>query len=152
MACLLVRATGVNITGQHRLTLDVVAGYKEDSTKGNMLRFEESLPKLPVPTLEATAKRYLKSIHPLLSKVEYEQSKKAVDAFIAPDSLGHTLQKRLLARREDPKHMIWSGSAKCWRFIRCWRRSAAVAGKFSSRPFLTKTEAVDWLRWRIIRL
>jgi hypothetical protein len=27
-------------------------GYKEDLSKGQMLRFEESLPKLPVPTLE----------------------------------------------------------------------------------------------------
>lgn len=37
-------------------------GYKEDSSKGPMLRFEESLPQLPVPTLEETAKRYLKVI------------------------------------------------------------------------------------------
>jgi hypothetical protein len=27
-------------------------GYKEDISKGKMLRFEDSLPKLPVPTLE----------------------------------------------------------------------------------------------------
>jgi hypothetical protein len=29
-----------------------VAGYKEDMAKGKMLRFEDSLPRLPVPTLE----------------------------------------------------------------------------------------------------
>jgi hypothetical protein len=28
------------------------AGYKEDLSKGKMLRFEDSLPRLPVPTLE----------------------------------------------------------------------------------------------------
>jgi hypothetical protein len=27
-------------------------GYKEDLSKGKMLRFEDSLPRLPVPTLE----------------------------------------------------------------------------------------------------
>ena len=48
------------------------AGYKEDNSKGPMLRFEESLPRLPVPTLEETAKRYLRSVHPLLSSEEYQ--------------------------------------------------------------------------------
>jgi len=33
-------------------------GYKEDLSKGKMLRFEDSLPKLPVPTLEGTAFHY----------------------------------------------------------------------------------------------
>lgn len=82
-------------------------GYKEDASKGPMLRFEESLPRLPVPTLEETAKRYLRSVHPLLSKQEYTQTEKAVSEFLAPNSLGHTLQKRLVARREDPKIKNW---------------------------------------------
>lgn len=72
-----------------------------------MLRFEDSLPKLPLPTLEETSKRYLKSVHPLLTKPEYEATQKAVDAFIQPGSIGHELQKRLVARRDDPKHRNW---------------------------------------------
>ena len=72
-----------------------------------MLRFEDSLPRLPVPTLEETAQRYLKSVHPLLSKSEYEKTQKAVEAFIAPGSIGHTLQKRLNERRDDPKMKNW---------------------------------------------
>ena len=72
-----------------------------------MLRFEESLPRLPVPTLEETSKRYLKSVHPLLNEVEYENTKRAVDAFAKAGSMGHQLQKRLQARREDPKHKNW---------------------------------------------
>ncbi|EUC41801.1 hypothetical protein COCMIDRAFT_8514 [Bipolaris oryzae ATCC 44560] len=83
------------------------AGYKEDHTKGAMLRFEESLPRLPVPTLEETAKRYLKSVHPLLSKTEYEATTKAVNEFVAPGGPGEKLQERLVARREDPKHKNW---------------------------------------------
>ena len=85
----------------------VPEGYREDLSKGAMLRFEDSLPRLPVPTLEETSKRYLKSIHPLLTKDEYAASEKAVAAFQKEDGLGRTLQKRLLARREDPKNKNW---------------------------------------------
>ena len=81
--------------------------YKEDHAKGAMLRYEESLPHLPIPTLEETAQRYLKSVHPLLSQTEYEHTQKAVEAFIAPGSIGHTLQKRLNERREDPNIRNW---------------------------------------------
>lgn len=82
-------------------------GYQEDHSKGAMLRFEESLPRLPVPTLEETAKRYLKSVHPLLTPTEYENTKMAVDAFVKPGAVGHTLQERLKARAADPKVKNW---------------------------------------------
>jgi carnitine O-acetyltransferase len=82
-------------------------GYQEDSSKGPMLRFQDSLPKLPVPTLEETAARYLKSLHPLLSSSEFESSKKAVEEFIKPGGVGAKLQEKLIARREDPKHKNW---------------------------------------------
>lgn len=72
-----------------------------------MLRFEDSLPRLPVPTLEETAKRYLKSVHPLLSSSEFEITEKAVKDFIKPGSIGQELQRRLQARREDPRHRNW---------------------------------------------
>ncbi|KAF2723357.1 acyltransferase ChoActase/COT/CPT [Polychaeton citri CBS 116435] len=72
-----------------------------------MIRFEDSLPKLPVPTLEETAKKYLKSVHPLLSESEFQHTQKVVDEFVAPGSLGQELQKRLVARREDPEHRNW---------------------------------------------
>ncbi|KAE8452612.1 hypothetical protein EG329_013871 [Mollisiaceae sp. DMI_Dod_QoI] len=83
------------------------AGYREDSSKGPMLRFEESLPKLPIPALEETAARYLKSVHPLLSTSELESTTKAVQDFIKPGGIGRKLQEKLIARREDPKHKNW---------------------------------------------
>jgi carnitine O-acetyltransferase len=85
----------------------VPEGYREDTSKGSMLRFEDSLPRLPVPPLEETSARYLKSLHPLLTKEEYAASEKVVAEFQKEGSLGQTLQKRLLARREDPKHKNW---------------------------------------------
>ncbi|KAI1779601.1 carnitine O-acetyltransferase [Hypoxylon cercidicola] len=82
-------------------------GYVEDKSKGAMLRFQESLPRLPVPTLAETANRYVKSLHPLLSPVEYAASKKAVDEFIKPGGVGQKLQEKLIARRENPKVKNW---------------------------------------------
>lgn len=72
-----------------------------------MLRFEESLPKLPVPTLEETAARYLKSVHPLLTTSEFQSTTEAVKDFVKPGGIGSKLQEKLLARREDPKHKNW---------------------------------------------
>ncbi|EYE97730.1 carnitine O-acetyltransferase CAT2 [Aspergillus ruber CBS 135680] len=85
----------------------VPEGYKEDISKGKMLRFEDSLPRLPVPSLEETAKRYLKSVHPIVTDAEYERTKKAVEAFIRPGGSGQTLQERLLARAADPNCRNW---------------------------------------------
>ncbi|KAL8878907.1 MAG: hypothetical protein Q9198_003377, partial [Flavoplaca austrocitrina] len=72
-----------------------------------MLRFEDSLPRLPVPTLEETSRRYLKSVYPLLNQAEFENTRKAVEDFVRPNGIGQELQKRLQARREDPKHKNW---------------------------------------------
>lgn len=72
-----------------------------------MLRFQESLPKLPVPTLEETASRYLKSLHPILSPEELARSKAAVEEFIKPGGVGQELQKKLLAKAADPNVKNW---------------------------------------------
>ncbi|KAM4064767.1 choline/Carnitine o-acyltransferase domain-containing protein [Hirsutella rhossiliensis] len=82
-------------------------GYVEDKSRGPTLRFQDSLPRLPVPTLEETAKRYLKSLHPLLSTIEFEASSKAVAEFVKPGGAGTKLQERLVARREDPATKNW---------------------------------------------
>lgn len=72
-----------------------------------MLRFEDSLPRLPIPTLQETAKRYLKSVHAVVSEDEYKRTEQAVEEFIRPGGQGETLQKRLQARRDDPKLKNW---------------------------------------------
>ncbi|KAI1079215.1 acyltransferase ChoActase/COT/CPT [Whalleya microplaca] len=90
-----------------RSNSSIPAGYKEDKSKGPMLRFQESLPRLPVPTLEETAARYVKSLHPLLSPEEYAASKKAVEEFIKPGGVGRKLQEKLVAKREDPETKNW---------------------------------------------
>ncbi|RKF79527.1 Carnitine O-acetyltransferase, mitochondrial [Golovinomyces cichoracearum] len=84
-----------------------IKGDKEDIPKNRMLRFEDSLPRLPVPSLEETAARYLKSVHPLLSTSEYESTTRAVRDFLKPGGIGRKLQARLVARRESPEIKNW---------------------------------------------
>ncbi|RPB21994.1 acyltransferase ChoActase/COT/CPT [Terfezia boudieri ATCC MYA-4762] len=83
------------------------AGNREDPTKPPMFRFQESLPKLPVPTLEETASRYLKSLQPLLTPEELKDSTAAVQEFIKPGGIGQELQKKLQAKAADPNVKNW---------------------------------------------
>lgn len=104
-------------------------GYKEDLSKGKMLRFEDSLPRLPVPSLEETGLRYLKSVHPLLSEAEYENTKKAVEAFIRPGGEGQPLQERLLARAANPKIKNW--------LIEWWNDAAYLGARAPVVPYVS---------------
>jgi carnitine O-acetyltransferase len=90
-----------------RSSSSLPSGYSEDKSKGAMLRFQDSLPRLPVPTLEETSKRYLKSLQPLLSEAEFAKSKTAVDDFVKPGGVGQRLQEKLLAKRQDPETKNW---------------------------------------------
>ncbi|KKK15144.1 hypothetical protein P175DRAFT_0503044 [Aspergillus ochraceoroseus IBT 24754] len=104
---LLAKSAVAPTMAPRRKASSVPEGYKEDLSKGKMLRFEDSLPRLPVPSLEETSRRYLKSVHAVVSDAEYENTKKVVEEFIRPGGVGHTLQERLLARAADPKHKNW---------------------------------------------
>ncbi|KAG1147892.1 hypothetical protein G6F37_003664 [Rhizopus arrhizus] len=74
---------------------------------GPMLRYQNNLPKLPVPALSATLQKYLQSVRPLLNDAEFKKTEEAVKNFEAPGGLGQELQKRLLARANDPKVINW---------------------------------------------
>ncbi len=104
-------------------------GYVEDKSKGPMLRFQESLPRLPVPTLEETAARYVKSLHPLQSPAEHAASKKAVEEFVSPGGLGQRLQERLIARREDPGTRNW--------LYEWWNEAAYLAYRDPVVPYVS---------------
>lgn len=94
-----------------------------------MLRFQDSLPRLPVPSLDETAARYLKSLHPILSPTEFEQSKAAIVDFIKPGGVGAKLQEKLIARREDPKHKNW--------IYEWWNEAAYLAYRDPVVPYVS---------------
>ncbi|KAH9438983.1 hypothetical protein MCOR02_002566 [Pyricularia oryzae] len=116
-------------SGSKRSSSSLPAGYVEDKSKGPMLRFQESLPRLPVPTLEETAARYLRTLKPLLSKEELANSTKAVQEFVKPGGVGAKLQEKLIARREDPKHKNW--------IYEWWNEAAYLAYRDPVVPYVS---------------
>lgn len=72
-------------------------GNKVDPKQGAMLRFQDSLPHLPVPPLASTLAKYLATIRPHLSPAEYARSESTLRTFGA-SAQGAELQRRLEAR------------------------------------------------------
>lgn len=81
-------------------------GYAIDPTQGPMLRFEASLPRLPVPTLSSTAAKYLESVQPHLTPAEFSTTQSAVQSFLNSEQ-SKVLQERLQARAADPSNKSW---------------------------------------------
>src|SRR5687767_3618336 len=84
-----------------------VVPYPEDNSAGPMLRYQKYLPKLPVPALKDTLEKYLKTVRPLTDSEEYAKTEAAVTAFQKPGGIGEELQKRLLAKANDPNVINW---------------------------------------------
>lgn len=84
----------------------VPPGYALDPAAPHMLRFQDSLPRLPVPTLSSTGAKYLESVKPLLTPVAFSHTQEVVKSFVQSE-LGHELQKRLQARADDPNSRSW---------------------------------------------
>jgi carnitine O-acetyltransferase len=73
-----------------------------------MLRFQSSLPRLPVPTLPSTASKYLESVRPHLSPAAYTHTESVVKTFLASPEATE-LQRRLenRATQADPEIKNW---------------------------------------------
>lgn len=71
-----------------------------------MLRYQASLPRLPVPELASTCAKYLESVEPLLAPAALARTQAAVADFLA-SPLAAELQRRLLARAADPDTPNW---------------------------------------------
>ena len=65
---------------------------------------QSSLPKLPIPPLEDTCKRYLLAVTPLLTKQELATTTAAVERFLATD--GPALQKSLCEYAADKSSYV----------------------------------------------
>ncbi|KAG6860749.1 hypothetical protein C0995_007867 [Termitomyces sp. Mi166 len=71
--------------------------YAADPAAPPMLRFQASLPSLPVPPLESTVSKYLETLTPILTPTQLAQSKALAAEFLAsPQS--SVLQQRLKER------------------------------------------------------
>ncbi|EIW59560.1 acyltransferase ChoActase/COT/CPT [Trametes versicolor FP-101664 SS1] len=85
---------------------EVPPGYVADPNQGPMLRYEASLPRLPVPTLSSTAAKYLETVEPHLTREQFAKTQAAVNAFVGSEQ-GKILQERLQARASDPNTKSW---------------------------------------------
>ncbi|KAI8385598.1 acyltransferase ChoActase/COT/CPT [Blakeslea trispora] len=79
----------------------------DPTAAGPMLRYQKNLPKLPVPKLSETLPKYLKTVRPLLTPEEYKRTEQAVKDFEKPGGIGQELQRRLVARAQDPSIVNW---------------------------------------------
>ncbi|KAI9199855.1 acyltransferase ChoActase/COT/CPT [Polychytrium aggregatum] len=68
-----------------------------------LYKFQQSLPTLPVPKLEETAAKYLRSVRPHLDDAAFAKTEAAVKEFLKPGSIGHVLQQRLLEKAQNSK-------------------------------------------------
>jgi carnitine O-palmitoyltransferase 2 len=50
--------------------------------------FQQSLPRLPVPKLDATCERYLAGVKPIISEADYANTKKIVESFMNNEGKG----------------------------------------------------------------
>ncbi|KAI5122447.1 hypothetical protein M0805_008759 [Coniferiporia weirii] len=85
---------------------DVPPGYSVNPHASPMLRFQDSLPRLPVPSLSSTLSKYLETVQPHLTPAEFAQTKNAVRAF-ETSLIAEELQKRLETRRAEPGMKNW---------------------------------------------
>lgn len=72
-----------------------------------LYQFQAKLPRLPVPPLEETCAKYLKSVRPLVSDEEYAVTASNVREFIRPGGLGHELQQRLVDYKNANPNSSW---------------------------------------------
>ena len=80
--------------------------YLEDHIGGNLYSSQKSLPKLPVPTIADTIKRYLPTVLPLAKSDEERMTLlKAAEEF---EGQASELQKRLVERKDgEMKDSSW---------------------------------------------
>lgn len=85
---------------------DLPPGYKADPNAGPMLRYQASLPHLPVPPISSTLAKYLESVKPHLTSAEFTRTEAVVREFGSSPQAAE-LQKRLEARAADPEIKSW---------------------------------------------
>ncbi|KAI5949866.1 CAT2 [Candida jiufengensis] len=75
--------------------LNITKPFSSSGAKGETYKLQSQLPKLPVPELQETASKYIKTIEPFLNSKQLESSKAKIEEFIQPGGIGEELQKRL---------------------------------------------------------
>lgn len=83
------------------LRRQLTAAVDAKLASGSMWAYQSKIPKLPVPTLEQTLTKYLRTLEPHLTVEELAQTRRLGEDFIKPGGVGQVLQHRLLARAQS---------------------------------------------------
>ncbi|GAN05695.1 carnitine acetyl transferase [Mucor ambiguus] len=78
--------------------------FTDEPTDGQTFQYQNQLPKLPIPELEDTARRYLAAIKPLQSAEEHQATIQSVQEFMANE--GPLLQEKLKTYATDKSSYI----------------------------------------------
>ncbi|GLY68043.1 choline/carnitine O-acyltransferase [Amycolatopsis taiwanensis] len=78
---------------------------------------EESLPRVPLPTLEDSCRRFLEWCTPLLTAEELARTETAVADFLAPESPAHELQATLEAYDRSEGVLSWLDTFWPYRYL-----------------------------------
>jgi carnitine O-acetyltransferase len=78
---------------------------------------DESLPRVPLPTLEESCRRFLEWCAPLLTAAELARTESAVADFLAPDSPAHELQAALAEYDRSPGVHSWLDTFWPYRYL-----------------------------------
>jgi carnitine O-acetyltransferase len=68
---------------------------------------QHALPRLPLPTLEDSARRFIEWCEPLLGAAELEETKAALERFTRKGGPGERLQEALIAYDRQPEVSSW---------------------------------------------
>ena len=71
-----------------------------------MLRYQDSLPRLPVPDLSQSLQRYVEAITPIVGADQLERTKRIVKEFGRAGGQGEQLQSRLKERAETKENWV----------------------------------------------
>ncbi|KAF5927849.1 hypothetical protein HPG69_000755 [Diceros bicornis minor] len=74
------------------------------STEERTFQYQDSLPSLPVPSLEESLKKYLESVKPFANEKEYKKTEEIVKKF--QNGIGRELHQKLLERAKGKKNWL----------------------------------------------
>ena len=81
-----------------------VTKFQDDPPESRTFARQGDLPKLPIPPLEETCKRYLRALEGLQDRKEHEETKRVVEEFLNHD--GPRAQERLNEYAKDKARCV----------------------------------------------
>lgn len=77
---------------------------ENQSAEERTFQYQDSLPSLPVPSLEESLKKYLESVKPFANEEEYKKTEEIVQKF--QNGLGEKLHQKLLERAKRKRNWL----------------------------------------------